>query len=509
MKKYLFIAAAAVAMLASCSQSDDLSAPVTQQNTEDNAVQFGTYVGKGASSRANEGGIPGSITQTTLETGAHSTAGFGVFGFQHTSAWTNDATNTGSNKPNFLYNEQIKYNSTSTKWEYAIPANTKYWPNGIDAGNTSGDPSKTATSDNVDKLSFFAYAPYVVNVPSTGVVTSSTDGITAITQNSTVGDRWISYTMKTPKSDAAVDLLWGLAGNTTYNEADNDDPSLTKGSSYNVDLTKQEKDETVDFFFKHALARVGGSKTAETKATGLKVVLDIDGNSTGTTGTGTKANQTLVTIESINIKNVNDGSNKSLLATSGQFDIMTGTWKGWTIPDNTTDGQLDLTYGTSELNSALLENFTTSAKLSWDGSGTTWKRGDDAFTGVTHGTAQDVFASSTDAPAIYILPQNAGQKLKIAVKYIVRTYDDKLAATTAETADTYTGGTWTKAVQTVTNEITLPALDPNKHYTIVMHLGLTSIKFTAEVADWSDETGTGDPGDEIDKDIYLPSNVVE
>lgn len=42
MKKYLFIAAAAVAMLASCSQSDDLSAPVTQQNTEDNAVQFGT-----------------------------------------------------------------------------------------------------------------------------------------------------------------------------------------------------------------------------------------------------------------------------------------------------------------------------------------------------------------------------------------------------------------------------------------------------------------------------------
>lgn len=386
----------------------------------------------------------------------------------------------------------------------------KYWPNGIDAGNTSGDPSKTATSDNVDKLSFFAYAPYVANlVPSTGVVTSSTDGITAITANDVAGDRWISYTMKEPKTDTAVDLLWGLAGNTTYNEADNVDPSLTKGSSYNTDLTKQEKTETVDFFFKHALARVAGSKTDETKATGLKVVLDIDGNSTGVTGMGTKANQTLVTIESINIKNVNDASSKSLLATTGQFDIMTGTWKGWATPDNTTDGQIDFTYDEGELAPALLENFTSSDKISWDGSGTQWKRGDAAFTGVTHGTAQDVFATGVNAPAIYILPGNANQKLEVAVKYIVRTYDEKLAETAAETASTYTGGNWTKSVQTITNVITLPALDPNKHYTIVMHLGLTSIKFTAEVSKWSDETGAGSPGDEIDKEIYLPSNVIE
>ena len=51
MKKFLFFAAAAVAMLASCSQNDDLSAPVTQQNTEDNAVQFGTYLSRSAGSR--------------------------------------------------------------------------------------------------------------------------------------------------------------------------------------------------------------------------------------------------------------------------------------------------------------------------------------------------------------------------------------------------------------------------------------------------------------------------
>ena len=49
MKKILFFAAAAVAMLTGCSQNDDLTAPTVAQNAQQQeAIQFGTYLGKTA-----------------------------------------------------------------------------------------------------------------------------------------------------------------------------------------------------------------------------------------------------------------------------------------------------------------------------------------------------------------------------------------------------------------------------------------------------------------------------
>ena len=75
MKKTLFFAAAAIAMLASCSQND-LEAPVVAQSQQGDAIEFGTYLGKAATSRA---GVAGSITTESLKTGTHSAGLVSVF----------------------------------------------------------------------------------------------------------------------------------------------------------------------------------------------------------------------------------------------------------------------------------------------------------------------------------------------------------------------------------------------------------------------------------------------
>lgn len=55
--------------------------------------------------------------------------------------------------------------------------------------------------------------------------------------------------------------------------------------------------------------------------------------------------------------------------------------------------------------------------------------------------------------------------------------------------------------------------DYPKYYKLLIHLGLTSVKFSAIVADWDSSDAPGQGGDDnsnIDnnKDIWLPSNVV-
>ena len=77
MKKILFFAAAAVAMLASCSQSDDLTAPTVAQDQQQTAVQFGTYLGNVPQTRAyTKGPIDNSDGNQGLKS-----AQFGVFSY--------------------------------------------------------------------------------------------------------------------------------------------------------------------------------------------------------------------------------------------------------------------------------------------------------------------------------------------------------------------------------------------------------------------------------------------
>lgn len=131
MKKSLFTGFIALAALTMTSCSNDENMVSIPQG---NAIEFGTYVGRDAQTRAS-----------VFETADMKTAGFGVYAYYTAqSTW---ADYTSKDTPNFMNNTKVTWNSS--KWEYAP---VKYWPN---------NPN--------DKVSFFAYAPWQENTASSNI----------------------------------------------------------------------------------------------------------------------------------------------------------------------------------------------------------------------------------------------------------------------------------------------------------------------------------------------------
>jgi len=561
MKKFFFSSPLTAAILtaltfAACSQSDTIADGnnVNTANNAPQAVEFGTYMG----AQGTRAGATGDINTTKLQESGY---GFGVFAY-HTG--TTDFASWTRVAPNFMYNQSVQW--STNKWDYQP---VKYWPNGTDAANETNAPSNSATEANAQKLSFFAYAPYVQayqDVPyessneyigiasgatedeegeavltTSPAPTSAQNGIVAMSKNTETGDMYVKYILN-PAADANrkfVDLLWGLRGQVTYDETDNsDNTESTLGAVYNVNLTKQNVDEKVKFLFKHALARVGGntskasSSTTNKQISGLKVVVDVDANST-TSGAGTSSQttyfstdfsntKTLVTIEEVSIRDkytydqeqtVKQNWTSDFL-TDGWFDIMTGTWSNTNTVLKHTTGEHGVTYSVKAdkngtdyaLNPDIMEGTVKNS------TGADWQASDNSAAGYTGGatgvttTAKDVYSEDADVPGLLLIPGNNDNTLYVTVKYIVRTADANLS----------TG--YTEVAQTITNKVQLngSVLKPNTYYTLVMHLGLTSVKFEAVVADWStaddstfDENGTEQgSGTAATTSVWLPSNVV-
>ncbi len=484
MKKVFSLIAPAILAVGftACSQSDVLedNGFSSSATSNDNAIQFGTYMGKVGTTRA---GIADVITTSSLETGAHKTAGFGVFAYMKGTGGATDCYTTGTwntSTPNFMYNQQVIYSGST--WTYSP---VKYWPNDFsttDVDNKTGDTEANKAQGSVaaGKVSFFAYAPYIPVTPSTGVPTSAYSpkdyGITALTNNTATTEPKVTYKFKyttdtpsydyTTNAEENVDLLWGMRPSAEEYNLANGSTSVALGADgYNIDLTKQTTGERINFLFKHALAKIGG-------VNGLKVQLDVDDNAGG--ALDSKSN---VSVQSIVIKGVTDK-----IATTGIFNIAKGVWESPTLDTNYEETELfNVTHATTGIDDAIFtaagSPFTYSSSWSEEG--------------VTH-TPKSIFKDATGNPAeFYLIPGVAGQELEVTITYQVRTYDTNL------------DGNYSTVNQTIKNIVTLPALETNKYYTLIMHLGLTSVKFEASVADW-ESTGAG-----IEKKVWLPSNVVE
>lgn len=121
MKKKLFLGLlAAAAVTFTACQKDEVINEVPQ----DQPIEFGTYVGRDAQTKASE------QTLTTLQA---SGVGFGVYAY-----YTDDSEYNSETSPlNFLWDEHVTY--SNSQWEYT---NTKYWP-----------------SETGKKFTFIAYAP--------------------------------------------------------------------------------------------------------------------------------------------------------------------------------------------------------------------------------------------------------------------------------------------------------------------------------------------------------------
>ena len=340
MKKVLFFAAAA-AMMTACSNTDELTGLQVQENNQQTPIAFDVYAGK----TITRAGLPGGkytegtqvyygITNKSITAGSHAEAGFGVFGYYT----NNDHFDTNSSIPNFMYNQPVVYDGTisTPAWTYE-PA--KYWPN--EFGNS-------AQSDDVDYLSFFAYAPFVDVTYNTGIpvakrlagadagavaadpenlildadalkligapednfadwkaanyATATEDearaalqtkldeqlqkfNITQLNKNTQTGDPIVKYVVDT-KPATSVDLLWGVAQHENGYKGENGEV-ITEGNPY-VDLTKQDDvTKKIKWYFKHALAQINVQIVQANDAVTAATYDPANSSKIGTEGDGT------------------------------------------------------------------------------------------------------------------------------------------------------------------------------------------------------------------------------
>lgn len=235
MKKFYLIAAAAAAVLvAGCAKNE-----VIQKPQEMTPITFGTYTARTATKAVSSTSFGQINTDALLQ----ASVGFGVFAYYSDGA-SNDYDGTNF-IPNFMYNQKVAYEDTTVPVDGIADAWTyspiKYWPNEYDNTDITG-----AISADIDKLSFFAYAPHVTNLniaadkgvsisDGAGTPAAADEGIIAMTANDATGDPTLTF--KVPANEAnQIDLL--------------------RSDAATQNLTKRAIDGKVIFTFKHALSNL-------------------------------------------------------------------------------------------------------------------------------------------------------------------------------------------------------------------------------------------------------------
>lgn len=204
-----------VLLTAACSTSEDDSSQVGGGSvTVAFDAKMGSLVSQGAATRTPENAIEDNAALSTK-------GGFGVF-----ACYTGLHKYGDSNvKPNFMYNEHVTWNGSTSTWEYSP---LKYWPNG--EGEATG-----ITGSEKHYVSFFAYAPYSDGTGDIGYC------IPSFSLQGEQGNPWLTYRLHTDV-DKQVDLLCA-------------NPLL--------DQTKPDQAERLKFQFNHALACVGDKVTID------------------------------------------------------------------------------------------------------------------------------------------------------------------------------------------------------------------------------------------------------
>jgi hypothetical protein len=493
MKKLFFFAAAALT-LAACT-SEELNVQDQQQLVKDNAaVNFDVYVNRGVT----RAGTPNDIDNSTI--GA---IGFGVFAY-----YTNDTEYGSSATPNFMYNQKVvtadNPATTSSVWTYEP---VKYWPN---------EYGEAAESDEIDYVSFFAYAPWTEVAPTTGKPTAlnadqENFNIVGVNKNTATGDPIVKYVVDTNPA-TSVDLLWGVkAEGSTETSINPDVKVVTPGMPF-VDLTKPAApvDGKISFNLKHALAKV-------------KVTIDyIDDAFTpdGPAAKNLEADETRIYVRWLEI---NGFALKGALNLNNE-EAGKPNWKDidglreLEFPEmiRFNDGRKDTKEGAQNgaqanelnirLNEDIVENWAQTAEevdnTDPENPVKTGKIifGADKKPGVT-ADPQLVFggASNANDGFFYVIPRSQNEGVNIRINYDVLTLDPSLATTLSGTKD---------FGSEVENQISKEDIfgegidfEPGKQYVIKIHLGMTSVKFEATVEDWAEPVN--------ETDVDLPDNQPE
>ena len=436
-----------LALLSSCQGT--LDAPDKPKNADPDAVGFNVYMNRGLQTKAGWGGV---LTLDDLKDG-NKANGFGVFAYFGNGALYNETS-----KPDFMYDQQVTYNTTNNVWDYNP---VKYWPNEF---------GEAASSEAADRLTFFAYTPFVEVTPSTGVVTGdATTGIIGMSRNITAGDPVVMYSSSlTP--GAGVDLCWGVAAEPFTSSVDGNKNSVAAGYPF-LNVIKPKTGDHLKFEFNHALAQ-------------LNVQIDADINNEVADDGKTKIYVRSVTFNGFSMRgSLNLNSN----TTDGPiwYDI-SGTGKLKREPVTVYDGRTDGMEGVSTASDlsekpADLNPFIVQDK----------PYGDAQLSAGVTATAVNLFNGAADAP-VMVIP-TPGVPVSVTVVYDVETEDSRLAGYLSDGV-THGSSVENKITKNITTTQGNMILSAGKKYVVKLHLGLTSVKFDADVAVWDNAAyeGTAD-----------------
>ena len=385
-----------------------------------------------------------------------------------------------------MYNQQVTYKDGA--WKYTP---VKYWPN--EYGNT-------ANSEDADKVSFFAYAPWIEVVATSGKPTKEGNtteqnsdlqkwGINSVSRNSATGDPIVKYLVDFDPTHS-VDLCWGVNDGSAWNKVvDGKNQEFSIGLPWlNVQRPADAVSQKLKFTFKHALSK-------------LNVQIDafVDGiNNANEIAAGTRVYVRSITFEGLATKGALNLNNETRniakwMDYNGTNDLVTG--EAITIYDGRKDGKEGTLGGeaTNEkvlgLNPALVQTKV-------------WK--DDTNPGVTNtpvnlfrksiGTDPETYTAAGLNEPVYVIP--TGDPVKVTIVYDIETEDKGLATYVSD------GQTTGSSIENVISKtITFGGeskFENGKAYTLKLHLGMNSVKFDASVTDWEVQSAN---------DIDLPANI--
>ena len=402
----MILAAVAALVLSACAKIE------TEKPVFDEAINFAAYTGNALT----KAGAPNEMTTDSLKS-----AGFGVFAYQTTGT-------AAIATPNFMYNTKV----SGASWAYSP---VKYWPNQIQAGNTDAQP---ATAYQADKVSFFAYAPYVAVTASSGAVTGSADeGIIALTANSASGDPKVTYKV-TDDLDKQVDLCWGVvnpSADQVWSTVAGTNINLAKGMPF-IGLQKPAIGTAIHFYFRHALAQIN-----------LKAVAAYNQVAAG----GTAQSGVKITIDTvkITIPGMTDKAVLNLNNTAANTPL-------WEAAAGATTENLTLVIKGDNINSDLKDGGDVDAATQ--------------PTGVTASEAEVI----TSGKYFTVIPTDADKTVNVKVSYYVTTDD-------ADLKDGYS-----RVQNVISKDVTFTGgFAAGTKNTIKMILGVSEVKFEAEVTDWA------------------------
>lgn len=478
--KKVFIFAAIAALFASCSE-EQLATQNVQAPADNNTVNFSVYT-----PRATRAGTPGDIDNENIKT-----IGFGVFAY-----YTSNDTYSANATPNFMYNQKVTFDEGKSEWVYEP---VKYWP------NEYGD---AAVSDETDRVSFFAYAPYVEFIPTKGTPDPAaytgndlenyqTKNIIKTKANNGKGDPIINYVVDTDPA-TSVDLLWGVnADPTTYAPIGSNDVQNEPGLPF-IDFVKpanplpgyDQDGNRIKFNLRHALAKV-------------KVTIDYIADAYTPAGESEviNADETRIYVRNITMNGFAMEGALNLKNTEANIPL----WKD-------VDGDKDLKFGEIMFNDGRKDgkegivngeqknepNQDLNPDIVENNDGVAGEFGDDKTPGVTNESVL-LFKSTNpeeNGGFFYVIPRNADESVNVTIAYDVETIDPKLAGKLSDNE------TYGSSIENVISKENIFGegvdFEAGKQYEIHIHLGMTSVKIDAEVTDWDDSV---EPAD-----VDLPDN---